>query len=90
MSIFSSVFFGFIFISAISFFVFNCKKILRNINIGRGINRSDNKKQRFFKMLRLAFGQSKMLDKPFVGFLHLVVYVAFVLINIELIDRINI
>ena len=32
MSIFSSVFFGFIFISAISFFVFNCKKILRNIN----------------------------------------------------------
>ena len=86
MSIFSSVFFGFIFISAISFFVFNCKKILRNINIGRDINRSDNKKQRFFKMLRLAFGQSKMLDKPFVGFLHLVVYVAFVLINIELIE----
>ena len=86
MSIFSSVFFGFIFISAISFFVFNCKKILRNINIGRDINRSDNNKQRFFKMLRLAFGQSKMLDKPFVGFLHLVVYVAFVLINIELIE----
>mgnify|MGYP003326224828 CR=1 FL=1 len=86
MSIFSSVFFGFIFISAISFFVFNCKKILRNINIGRDINRSDNIKQRFFKMLRLAFGQSKMLDKPFVGFLHLVVYVAFVLINIELIE----
>ena len=86
MSIFSSVFFGFIFISAISFFVFNCKKILRNINIGRDINRCDNKKQRFFKMLRLAFGQSKMLDRPFVGFLHLVVYVAFVLINIELIE----
>ena len=86
MSIFSSVFFGFIFISAISFFVFNCKKILRNINIGRDINRRDNKKQRFFKMLRLAFGQSKMLDRPFVGFLHLVVYVAFVLINIELIE----
>ena len=86
MSIFSSVFFGFIFISAISFFVFNCKKILRNINIGRDINRNDNKKQRFFKMLRLAFGQSKMLDRPFVGFLHLVVYVAFVLINIELIE----
>ena len=36
-------------------------------------------------MLMLAFGQSKMLDKP-VGLLHLVVYVAFVLINIELLE----
>ena len=37
-------------------------------------------------MLMLAFGQSKMLDKPVVGLLHLVVYVAFVLINIELLE----
>ena len=46
----------------------------------------DNKKERFLKMLMLAFGQSKMLDKPVVGLLHLVVYVAFVLINIELLE----
>ena len=37
-------------------------------------------------MIRLAFGQSKMLDKPVVGLLHLIVYVAFILINIELIE----
>jgi flagellar biosynthesis protein FlhB len=37
-------------------------------------------------MLMLAFGQSKMLDKPVVGLLHFVVYVAFVLINIELLE----
>ena len=37
-------------------------------------------------MFRLAFGQSKMLDKPLVGLLHLIVYVAFILINIELIE----
>ena len=37
-------------------------------------------------MFRLAFGQSKMLDKPVVGLLHLIVYVAFILINLELIE----
>ena len=37
-------------------------------------------------MLRLAFGQSKMLDKPVVGLLHLIVYIAFILINVELVE----
>ncbi len=37
-------------------------------------------------MFRLAFGQSKMFDKPLVGILHFIVYVAFVLINIELLE----
>ena len=36
-------------------------------------------------MLMLAFGQSN-LDKPVVGLLHFVVYIAFVLINIELLE----
>ena len=83
---FSSIVFGLLFISGVSIFVINCKKIIRNIQIGKKISRSDNKKERFFKMLRLAFGQSKMLDKPIVGLLHLVVYVAFILINIEIIE----
>ena len=66
--------------------VINCKKILRNIKIGRDIDRFNNKKVRFYKMLRLAFGQTKMLNKPVVGLLHLIVYIAFILINIELIE----
>ena len=70
----------------IALFVFNCRKIYRNINLGKNIDRSDNKKERFLKMFRLAFGQSKMLDKPVVGLLHLIVYVAFILINVELIE----
>ena len=86
MSLISSFLFGILFISAITLFIINCKKIIRNINLGKKINRTDKKKERFFKMMRLAFGQSKMLDRPVVGLLHLVVYVAFILINIELIE----
>ena len=37
-------------------------------------------------MLLLAFGQKKMINKPVVGILHLVVYVGFILINIELLE----
>ena len=86
MSFLSSILFGIILISSISLFVINCKKIYRNITLGKNIDRYNNKKERLFKMIRLAFGQSKMLDKPVVGLLHLIVYVAFILINIELIE----
>ena len=86
MSYLSSIIFGLLLLLSISLFVINCKKILRNIKIGRDIDRFNNKKVRFYKMLRLAFGQTKMLNKPVVGFLHLIVYIAFILINIELIE----
>ena len=86
MSFLPSIIFGILLISSISLFIINCKKIYRNITLGKNIDRHDNKKERFFKMFRLAFGQSKMLDKPLVGLLHFIVYVAFILINIELIE----
>ena len=37
-------------------------------------------------MIRVAFGQSKMKAKPVAGILHLIVYVGFVIINIELLE----
>ena len=86
MQFLPSILFAIIFFSASFFFANNCKKIYRNINLGGSLDRFDNKKERFLKMSRLAFGQSKMLDKPIVGLLHLIVYVAFILINIELIE----
>ena len=86
MQFLPSILFAIIFFSALFFFVNNCKKIYRNINLGGSLDRFDNKKERFLKMIRLAFGQSKMLDKPIVGLLHLIVYVAFILINIELLE----
>ena len=64
----------------------NVRKIYRNINLGISIDRTDNKKTRLTQMLRIAFGQSKMIDKPVVGLLHIVVYVGFLVINIELLE----
>ena len=75
-----------IFLFAIFWFSKNVKKIHRNINLGISIDRNDNRKLRTIQMLKIAFGQSKMIDKPIVGLLHIVVYVGFLVINIELLE----
>ena len=86
ISILPNILFTIIFVFAILHFSKNVKKIYRNINLGIKEDRSDNKKQRWTQMLRIAFGQSKMIDKPVVGILHIVVYVGFLVINIELLE----
>ena len=37
-------------------------------------------------MIRIALGQSKMVRRPIAGVLHIVVYLGFIIINIELIE----
>jgi heterodisulfide reductase subunit C len=86
ISILPNILFTIIFVFAIFNFSKNVKKIYRNINLGIKEDRSDNKKKRWTQMLRIAFGQSKMIDKPIVGILHVVVYVGFLVINIELLE----
>ncbi len=78
----------FFLIFSFSLFIFsrNFKKIYRNISLGKGGVLSNNKKERWKRVLFIAFGQSKMFDKPVVAILHLVVYLGFVIINIELIE----
>lgn len=68
------------------FFAMNVRKLFRNIRLGKDINRSDNKSARFKNMLKIAFGQTKMVRRPISGLLHLVVYIGFIIINIEVLE----
>ena len=68
------------------FFAMNIRKLFRNIRLGKDINRSDNKCARFKNMLKIAFGQTKMVRRPISGLLHLVVYIGFIIINIEVLE----
>lgn len=67
-------------------FAKNAGKIYRNIMLGRKIDRTDRPAERLQTMLRVAFGQSKMVVRPVAGFLHIIVYVGFMLINIEVLE----
>ena len=72
--------------TAIYFFVKKVKTIQRNIFLGKEETINDNKPQRWKNMARVALGQSKMVVRPIAGMLHIVVYVGFVLINIEVLE----
>ena len=86
MSYLDNILFAIFLILGFGYFYFNIKKIFRNINLGIDVNRKDNPKQRLINMAKIALGQSKMVKKPVAGLLHVIVYVGFVIINIELLE----
>ncbi|WP_299336733.1 4Fe-4S dicluster domain-containing protein [uncultured Psychroserpens sp.] len=73
-------------IIGVGYFARNVKRIKRNINLGRDEDVSDNKSQRWKNMTMIALGQSKMVKRPIAGILHVIVYVGFVIINIEVLE----
>lgn len=68
------------------FFALNVKKLYRNIKLGRDIDRTDNKPARWRNMAKIALGQYKMVKRPVSGILHVIVYVGFIIINIEVLE----
>ena len=73
-------------IAAIGFFTINARKIARNIKLGRPADRSDRPAERLIVMLKVAFGQTKMVKRPVAAVLHLFVYIGFVIINLEVLE----
>jgi len=71
---------------AVGFFTKNVRQIIKNIKLGKDIDRSDQSGKRWSNMARIALGQSQMVKRPIAGILHIVVYVGFILINIELLE----
>ncbi len=86
LNMLSSILFIIVTAIAVWFVSKSVKKIARNIHMGRPESLNDNKKLRLKTMIRVAFGQSKMTKKPIPAFLHLIIYVGFILINIEVLE----
>lgn len=73
-------------LTGIGFFARNVKKLTRNIKLGKDVDVSDNKSQRWKNMARIALGQTKMVVRPVAGIMHVIVYVGFIIINIEVLE----
>lgn len=86
MNYLSNILFAIVLIIGIGYFVKNIKKLIRNIKLGQDIDRSDNTSQRLKNMVMIALGQSKMVRRPIAGILHIIVYVGFIVINIEVLE----
>ena len=71
---------------AVYFFAQKIIKVRRNIFLGKKENINDRKPERWKMMTKVALGQSKMVVRPVAGFFHILIYVGFVLINIEVLE----
>ena len=86
MSYLSTILFIIILVLGFGFFILNIKKIIRNIKLGQKLDRFDHPSDRWKNMAMIALGQSKMVKRPVAGILHIIVYVGFVIINLELLE----
>ena len=82
----SSLIFSIIFFGSCFLFYRNINIIIRNIYLGKDPGKFEQSKERWKQVFFIAFGQKKMFKKPLVAILHLVVYLGFVIINIEIIE----
>ena len=86
MSLLPNIIFAIIFFSGLGFFARNIRKLRRNIYLGKDVDTSGDTKLRWTNMAKIALGQGKMTRRPISGFLHIVVYLGFVIINIEVLE----
>jgi len=82
----ATIIFAIISIGTLSFFAYKVNHIRQNIKLGRDIDRSDRKAERWKVMILVALGQKKMFQRPLPALLHLAIYSAFVITQIELIE----
>lgn len=86
MSYLPNIIFLVILVVCIGFFSRNVKRLIRNIKLGKGASLEDNTSQRWKNMARIALGQSKMVVRPIAGLMHIIVYLGFIIINIEVLE----
>ena len=86
MNYIPNILFAIVLIAGVGFFAKNVKKLIRNIKLGHDVDVSDNTSQRWKNMAMIGLGQSKMVKRPVSGFLHVIVYVGFIIINIEVLE----
>lgn len=86
MAILPNVIFTLILFGGIGFFVRNINKLRRQIKLGKQVDVLGPSKQRWINMARIALGQSKMVTRPISGILHIIVYIGFIVINIEVLE----
>jgi ferredoxin len=86
MTYLPNVMFFLVLVSGIGMFALNIRKLKRNIALGQDVDTSGHQSERLKNMLLIAVGQSKMVRRPIAGILHIIVYIGFVIINIEVLE----
>ena len=78
--------FSVLFVTGFYFFTKNILKVRSNILLGKEVDRTNKPSERWKTMALIALGQKKMFTRPIPALLHLCLYTAFVITQIELIE----
>lgn len=84
--LFSKILFAIVLIIGIGLFVWQMRQVFGTIRLGRKDDRSDRPSERLKQMILVALGQKKMFKRWIPATLHLIVYVSFLVINIEVLE----
>jgi len=86
MGLISEIIFTLITLFSFGIFAKKILRIRRSILLGKTADLNDHPGQRWRNVILLALGQKKMFQKPIVAVLHLILYIGFIIINIELLE----
>src|SRR3972149_7125413 len=84
-----NIFFILIFLSALSFFFYSCRNLIRYMFVAKKKDdRFDKIPERIKRVLTVAFGQSKLLRDPIAGSIHFVIFWGFMLFLFAILESI--
>jgi len=86
MGLISEIIFTLVTLCSFGLFAKKILRIRRSILLGKTTDLNDHPGQRWRNVILLALGQKKMFQKPIVAVLHLILYIGFIIINIELLE----
>ncbi len=86
---FDSIIFGVVLVSAFGFFGWNLRRLIRYVQLGREENRFNDIGKRIRNVLKIAFGQTKLLREPFAGVLHFLIFWGFVILLAAIVESIG-
>lgn len=82
----SSILFTAVLAAGVAGFTYQVRRLRRGLALARPSGRHDRRAERWATMARVALGQGKMGPHPLAAAMHLIVYVGFVLINLEVLE----
>jgi Fe-S oxidoreductase len=83
------VLFGLLLVAAFLVFSLRVRRLVANLKLGAADARFDRPAERVGRVLRIAFGQSKLLREPLAGILHFCIFWGFVILLAAVLESIG-
>src|SRR3972149_834666 len=84
-----NIIFIFVFLATFALFFYSCRNLIRYMLVAKKKDdRFDNIGKRLLKVLKIAFGQSKLLRDPLAGSIHFIIFWGFMLFLFAVIEAI--